>query len=227
MSSKGYKLTQEQKDARRFFALKMGHGKWMKGRKFSEEHKKNISMGLLMHYHNVKKKIVKVNCLICKKEFFSKESRFKIGRGKFCSRECSSGGSIGRPAWNKGISGYHIHSEEWKRKKSESMSGSNHWAWRVDRSLVKRKDERADAPYHCWMRDCRKRDMGCRINNQDCKGRLEVHHILSWKDYPEFRYDINNGITLCHFHHPKTREEEERLIPYFRNMVEVKESICQ
>ena len=28
-------------------------------------------------------------------------------------------------------------------------------------------------------------------------GNLEAHHIRSWKNYPNYRLDINNGITLC------------------------------
>jgi len=26
---------------------------------------------------------------------------------------------------------------------------------------------------------------------------IEAHHIHSYKDYPEFRYDVNNGTVLC------------------------------
>jgi len=29
----------------------------------------------------------------------------------------------------------------------------------------------------------------------------EVHHILSFNDYPLLRYETTNGITLCHNHH--------------------------
>ena len=68
---------------------------------------------------------------------------------------------------------------------------------------------------------CNRDNWKCKINNSDCKGRLEVHHILGFTKFPELRYDINNGITLCHFHHPRVREEEKRLSPYFMELVSV------
>ena len=42
---------------------------------------------------------------------------------------------------------------------------------------------------------------------QDCqiKGkRLNAHHIKGFKDYPELRFDLDNGITLCVDCHKKT-----------------------
>ena len=47
------------------------------------------------------------------------------------------------------------------------------------------------------------------------------YRILSWRDYPELRFNINNGITLCHAHHPRKRAEEKRLIPIFKELVSV------
>ena len=62
-------------------------------------------------------------------------------------------------------------------------------------------------------------DFKCRIC--DVGGYLEAHHILKWSEYPELRYNINNGITLCRAHHPRKRAEEKRLIPTFMELVSV------
>ena len=76
--------------------------------------------------------------------------------------------------------------------------------------------------YVLWRKSVFVRDsFKCRISNGDCSGQLEVHHILRWADYPELRYQLNNGITLCHFHHPRRKEEEKRLQSEFQALVSV------
>lgn len=116
---------------------------------------------------------------------------------------------LGRPAWNKGV-------------KMPEISGSNHYAWKPDRSLLKddHKD-RAGQLHREWSMCVKSRDgWRCRIANGDCSGRMEAHHILGWRSHPELRYQVNNGITLCHNHHPRKREEEQRLSPYFQSLVD-------
>ena len=71
--------------------------------------------------------------------------------------------------------------------------------------------------HQVWLRD----NFKCKIANPDCLGGIEAHHILNWVDYPELRYQLNNGITLCHAHHPRRRAEEKRLSPYFQSLVPV------
>lgn len=110
-------------------------------------------------------------------------------------------------------------------KKGKRM-GINHPRWIHDRTKLKRYDDtnkdRRSSAYRDWRKQVWLRDnFKCKIENQDCSGRLEAHHILGWTEYPELRYDINNGITLCHAHHPRKRAEEKRLSPYFQELVSV------
>ena len=117
------------------------------------------------------------------------------------------------------------HTKEAKIKIGLAVSkriGEKHPRWISDRTLLKKRNERNDSAYKNWVKQIKKRDKGrCRINNKDCSGYCEAHHILSWKDFPELRYKINNGITLCQAHHPRKRAEEKRLIPFFSGLVSV------
>lgn len=127
---------------------------------------------------------------------------------------------IKRPIpWNKGLKGLLIG---WKKGKkrinivwNKGLKGLNigekNGKWIKDRSKLK-KCERKDknVQYIYWSRQVKNRDnWKCRLSNDECKGRLEAHHIKNWIDYPELRYEINNGITLCHFHHPRRWKKEE------------------
>lgn len=116
--------------------------------------------------------------------------------------------NLGKEAWNKG-------------KKMPQITGENNYNWKRDRTaLVVNDKKHLDGRYREWMRAIKNRDgWKCRISNGDCSGRLESHHILGWKSNPELRYEFNNGITLCAFHHPKKRDEVERLSPYFRELI--------
>jgi len=112
--------------------------------------------------------------------------------------------------WNKG-------------KECLKTSGKNNWRWIEDRTKVKGYwSERNNPEYKQWVKKVKKRDKGqCKINNKDCSGYCIVHHIKGWKQYPELKYKINNGITLCQAHHPRKRAEEKRLIPFFQGLVPV------
>lgn len=116
-------------------------------------------------------------------------------------------------------------SEEHKRNMSESRKGKrmgeSHPGW--VNGNYKKQDERNDSAYQDWVRKCLIRDnYQCKICGEKYtrEHKLVVHHILPWRDYPEERYNINNGITLCQAHHPRKREEERMLIPTFQELVE-------
>lgn len=74
--------------------------------------------------------------------------------------------------------------------------GKNHHNWKggisSDREKFKIKTE-----YREWRKAVLKRDnLTCQCCGKQ-GGRLNVHHIKNYSDYPELRTDVDNGITLC------------------------------
>jgi len=124
----------------------------------------------------------------------------------------------GTPPWNKGLRGYRSgENHQWFGR---NMSGENNPRWISDRTKLAKRHQRNDMAYQDWRKQVWLRDnFKCKIANPDCKGKIEAHHILPWRDYVELRYEINNGITLCVAHHPRKRAEEKRLSPYFMELV--------
>lgn len=107
-----------------------------------------------------------------------------------------------------------------KGKHYPEMCGKNNPAWIADRTQLKKRNERNDSMYQDWRKQVIKRDDSiCKLQNENCLGYKIVHHILPWKDYPEERYNINNGITLCQYHHPRRREDEKELILTFQDLI--------
>ena len=143
-----------------------------------------------------------------KRKPFTQEHRKKLSLAKI--------GKKGHSSWNKGLT-----------KETDiriaRYNGINNWHYKKDRTTLCRtskQGERRTSIYFNWRKEVWKRDnWTCKINNKDCKGRLEAHHILPWEQYPELRYEIKNGITLCHYHHPRKRVEEQKLIPFFLNIL--------
>jgi hypothetical protein len=116
-----------------------------------------------------------------------------------------------------------IRSEEGKKSFREKMSGPKNKRWNPDRSQID-LNKRRNWSVQCieWREAIFKRDgHKCRISNEECSAFVEAHHILRWSEYPDLRFNINNGITLCRAHHPRKRAEEKRLIPVFRELVSV------
>lgn len=79
--------------------------------------------------------------------------------------------------------------------------GSEHPRWITDRQLVK---FRPRYEMTLWRITVFERD------NYTCQtcgvrgGRLQAHHIFGYKQFPEKRWDLQNGITLCESCHKKT-----------------------
>ena len=196
--NKGKKMTQEYCD---------NIGRSRKGKPLSEEHKKKLSEA-------------------GKRRIFPEEVKQKISKShlgvKLSPEHCKNIGLS-----KKGI----IPTEETKKKLSESnQERLKNGTWKNQYGGFKgenrkAKQERNDSRYIYWSREIKNLDnwqcaiCGCKMSKDN---KLVSHHILTFRDYPDLIYDLNNGITLCRIHHPRKREDEERLIPYLQGLVEVR-----
>ena len=111
------------------------------------------------------------------------------------------------PGAHKGIK----HSTETKllmrNKKLGVFDGPKHPNWNPTLSQEERNkrnlDRRSTPKDFTWKREVLKRD------NYQCQvflvhnNTLKVHHLNGHAEFPEQRFDVSNGITLCKEHHVK------------------------
>jgi hypothetical protein len=125
-------------------------------------------------------------------------------------------------------------SEEHRRKLSESHKGMSTWQGRKhsEESKIKMRETKArnrepdyelkssvnhllrtSSEYRNWQKQVFSRDLFtcvfCKTKggwNKELKKRIEIDadHISSWCDFPELRFDVSNGRTLCKPCHRKT-----------------------
>jgi len=122
--------------------------------------------------------------------------------------------------WNKGKNGLKIHSEEVRKTMSQKRKGvklsvqhrlnisksvkrgENHPNWKGG-LYPEHKIIRKSVEYRIWKDAVLKRDnykcIWCGYNQH-----LEADHIKSFSEYPELRFAIDNGRTLCKECHKKT-----------------------
>lgn len=139
-------------------------------------------------------------CQICGKQFKGN----KYNSNKYCSRECYlKDHSIKNkericPTCNKKFiaesSEDKYCSWECYNKNRHMPKGEDHWNWKGGISIT--NDHRDSYEYKNWRQSVFSRD-NFRCTKCGSKEKINAHHILSWKYYPEKRYDIDNGITLC------------------------------
>jgi HNH endonuclease len=89
--------------------------------------------------------------------------------------------------------------DECRQKMSDAKRGQfigpDNPNWRGGIQL--KHPERNRYPAKMWVKAVKDRD-GWKCTECASLDRLHAHHIKRWKDYPELRYEVSNGVTLCH-----------------------------
>ena len=167
------------------------------------------------------KKQPNCKCKECGKSFYRTQSELRKGDGVniFCSQECykkyrektykHSKQTIEKiRRANKGKKHDYILPHAFKKGQSPwnkgkvclQFRGKNHWNWKGGKS--KRLRSRIEDVN--WRIAVFERD-GYRCQACGLVGvYLEAHHIKSYANYPDLRYEIDNGVTLCRECHLKT-----------------------
>ena len=145
-----------------------------------------------------KKKGQWFGCLVCSTKFWRKPYAIKKGDNKFCSKKCYF-------IWQKG--------KQKIVKNPHNKQGANNPNWRGGIQSTHLKI-RASEEFKRWRNEVFKRDnwtcrnCGKRSNKNEYL-RIEAHHIKPFAIFPELRFVIDNGKTLCkkcHSKEPKGKE---------------------
>ncbi len=132
----------------------------------------------------------------------SKEKISKNRRGIYHTEETKK--KISEALKKSDFKGYWLgkkFKQEHKNKISKATKGANNPRW--NGGIEKVKDKRNTIEYREWRLMVFGRD---NFTCQDCGKRgtyLEAHHIKKWKYYPQLRFKVSNGITLCKICHKK------------------------
>jgi 5-methylcytosine-specific restriction endonuclease McrA len=87
----------------------------------------------------------------------------------------------------------------WSRGRTVEYAGEKHHSWIDGRSRSREQERSTDmkhGKYREWRRRIFERD-GYRCRVCHAKGTLNAHHIKTYRKFPELRYELDNGITLC------------------------------
>ena len=80
-----------------------------------------------------------------------------------------------------------------------------------------------DPQYKAWRLAVYKRDkFTCRFTGCNCKKGINAHHIKRWANFPELRFVVGNGITLCKKHHKMITGKEEEYAQTFLSIISPK-----
>ena len=204
---KGHKHSEETK--KKISASRMDRFKgsvpWNKGEKMSFEHRKKLidshkgqisPMKGKRHTEETRQKIsLKTKGRKLTPQALKNHHGFKKGYIPW---------NKGKPAWNRGKKGQ----SAWNKGLKGFRAGKKHWNWKGGKTPIN-MTIRGSLEYKLWRTAVFERDnytcIWCGVRNGNGK-RIELHadHIKPFAYFPELRFAIDNGRTLCRECHKKT-----------------------
>ena len=83
----------------------------------------------------------------------------------------------------------------------KAKKGSDHYNYNpnlTDEQRLKNRYRMSDGDFSVWSKMVKERDnYTCQICGDNKGGKLNSHHINAWNAFPEQRFDLDNGVTLC------------------------------
>jgi len=128
-------------------------------------------------------------CEQCGTDFWYYASR---GDVKFCTQKCYLSSPLSL-----------------ELRARQKPTKENHWNWKG--GIIRGRPDRNLGVYKRWRKAVFERD---NYTCQHCDKRggwLEADHIESWTDFPDLRYELTNGRTLCRPCHNKRTSEQLKL----------------
>lgn len=149
--------------------------------------------------------MIKLNCKTCNNVFELYPSRLKRN-ASFCSKKCYWQNLKTRKLSDK-------HKENISKSMKEIVKSGKHNFWKggISRGY---KTGYGTLRYKKWRDDVFRRD---NYTCQDCgfhgsNGYITAHHIQSWAYFPELRFELDNGKTLCEDCHSQTDNYKGRAV---------------
>lgn len=205
MFGKHHSKETKQKMSEKNKGKNKGKKHYLYGKHLSEEHKRKISEARKKYWYH---------CIDCGKKLMGHSERCQICNNIYLKLSklgiYSEKAKIKRKM--KGIRHFH-HSLETKRKISLGhLKEKSHW-WKGGISTINRRI-RASSNFRLWREAVFLRDnwicQKCKIKSSNGKlVYLHPHHIKSFAQFPELRFAIDNGITLCNKCHKKEHLENK------------------
>ena len=143
-------------------------------------------------FHKSRRKRLLKNCYFCGKKFeklLCEVNKNKSGK-HFCSRDCAFKVMVPSTAFKKGQIG-------WSRSlKRPEMSGNKHPMWKGGITPINFAIRNSLA-YEDWRKSVFERDNYTCIKCGLIGGKLNADHIKPFALFPELRFELSNGQTLC------------------------------